>query len=89
MLDYENYQTRFVLADGSLPPKKYFTVGSKIYTDAQIRVNVLDHYQWYFGVDNLFNVKQPPLYSGPPIGSVNSMYDPIGRRFYVGVRLTF
>lgn len=89
MLDFENYQTRFVLADGSLPSKKYFTVGSKIYTSAQIRFNVLKHYQWYFGVDNLFNVKQPPLYNGPPIGSVNSMYDPIGRRFYAGVRLNF
>jgi outer membrane receptor protein involved in Fe transport len=89
MLDYENYQTSFVLADGSLPSKKYFTVGSKIYTNAQIRFNVLKHYQWYFGVDNLFNVKQPPLYGGPPIGSVNSMYDPIGRRFYAGVRLNF
>ncbi|HEU4961554.1 MAG TPA: TonB-dependent receptor [Sphingomonas sp.] len=90
MLDYENYQTRFVLADGSLPDKKYFTIGSKIYTDAQIRYTGIEHYQFYVGVDNLFDVKQPPLYGGPPgSGSVASIWDPIGRRFYAGVRLKF
>lgn len=87
MLDYENYQTGFVLADGSLPDKKYFTVGSKIYTDAQIRFTGIEHFELYIGAVNLFNVQQPPLYGGPPTGgNINNIWDPIGRRFYAGVR---
>lgn len=89
MLDFENYQTTFKLADGSLPDKKYFTVGSKIYTDAQIRFTGIEHVELYAGVNNLFDVEQPPLYLGPPIGSVNDMWDPIGRRFYAGARVKF
>ncbi|HVI98990.1 MAG TPA: TonB-dependent receptor [Sphingomonas sp.] len=88
-LDYENYQTRFTLADGSLPDKKYFTVGSKIYTDAQLRFTGMDHFEFYVGASNLLNVKQPPLYIGPPIGSPGAIWDPIGRRFYVGARMKF
>lgn len=90
MFDYENYQTTFVLADGSLPSRNYFTVGSKIYTDAQFRFNVMKNLQLYLGIDNLFNVQQPPIWGGPPVSTnINSMYDPIGRRFYLGVRLNF
>ncbi|PKP93824.1 MAG: TonB-dependent receptor [Alphaproteobacteria bacterium HGW-Alphaproteobacteria-16] len=87
-LDYENFQTRYVLADGSLPDKKYFRIDSVIYTDAQIRFKVMDEMQFYIGVKNMFDVDRPPLYSGVS-GNANGTYDPIGRRFYAGARLRF
>ena len=89
MFDYENYQTRFRLADGSLPDKKYFTVGSKIYTDAQIRYKGIKNFEIFAGVNNLLNVKQPPLWVGTPNGSPNAIWDIIGRRYYGGVRAKF
>jgi outer membrane receptor protein involved in Fe transport len=88
-LDFENYQTNFKLADGSLPDRKLFTVGSKIYTDAQIRFTGMEHFELYVGVNNLFDVDQPPLYNGPPIGNPNGIWDPIGRRYYAGARMKF
>ena len=77
------------LADGSLPDKKYFTVGSKIYTDAQIRYKGIKNFEIFAGVNNLFNVKQPPLWVGTPNGSPNAIWDIIGRRYYGGVRAKF
>lgn len=89
MFDYENYQTTFRLADGSLPSKKYFTVGSKIYTDAQVRFKGIENFEIFAGINNLFNVDAPPLWSGTPNGSPNSVWDIIGRRYYAGVRAKF
>lgn len=89
MFDYENYQTTFRLADGSLPDKKYFTVGSKIYTDMQLRARPMEHLEINFGVNNLFDVKQPPLWVGTPNGNPNSVWDIIGRRYYVALRTKF
>ena len=90
VFDFENYQTTFRLADGSLPDEKYFRVGSKIYTDAQIRFTGVEHFEFYAGVNNLFNVERPPIYIGPPTaGNPNAIWDPIGRRYYAGVRMDF
>lgn len=89
MLDYENYQTRFTLANGSLPPKSLFTVGSDIYTNAQVRYDGFRHFELYAGADNVFDVQQPPIYGGLPAGNINSIWDPIGRRYYAGVRVNF
>lgn len=87
-LDYERFQTTYVLADGSLPDKKYFRIDSIIYTDAQVRFKVMDEMQFFAGVKNLFDVDRPPLYTGVA-GNINGQYDPIGRRFYAGARLKF
>lgn len=89
MFDYENYQTTFRLADGSLPDKKYFTIGAKNYNNAQIRYKGIQNFEIYAGVNNLFNVQAPPLWSGTPNGSPNAIWDIIGRRYYAGVRLKF
>jgi iron complex outermembrane recepter protein len=89
MFDYENYQTGFRLADGTLPDKKYFTVGSKIYTNAQVRLKAIDNFEFYAGVNNLFNVQQPPLWVGTPNGNPNAIWDIIGRRYYAGARIKF
>jgi outer membrane receptor protein involved in Fe transport len=90
----DQYRARFLLADGSLPDKKLFRVDSKFYLDTQIRYNIGKTYQWYFGVNNLLNTQPAPVITGLT-GSVTGTetaagtYDPIGRRFYTGVRLNF
>ncbi|MBC2664195.1 TonB-dependent receptor [Novosphingobium flavum] len=89
MFDYENYQVNFKLADGSLPDRKYFTIGAKIYTNAQIRFNPTEHLELNFGVNNLFNVDAPPLWNGTPNGSPNAIWDIIGRRYYLAARMKF
>lgn len=88
VLDYENFQTTFKLADESLPDEKYFRIGSKIYTDMQVRYTGLEHFEFYLGVKNLFDVERPPVWGGLP-GNVNGVYDVIGRRFYTGARIKF
>jgi outer membrane receptor protein involved in Fe transport len=87
MLDYENFQTTYVLADGSLPPKSLFTLGARVYTDVQVRFDVKKNWEFYLGAKNAFDVKMPPLYGS--VGNFNptSLYDPIGRRFYAGFRI--
>jgi iron complex outermembrane recepter protein len=90
MLDYENYQTTFRLADGSLPDKKYFTVASRVYTNAQVRFTGMQNFEFYLGVDNLLNTQQPQIYGGVGGASnINAIWDIIGRRYYTGVRLKF
>ncbi len=89
MFDYENYQTTFRLADGSLPDKKYFTVDSKIYTNLQLRFKAKERFEFYAGVNNLLDIDYPPVYSGPPAGNANAIWDPIGRRYYAGVRVKY
>jgi outer membrane receptor protein involved in Fe transport len=86
-LDYENFQTAFVLADGSLPDKSLFRIGSTIFTDAQVRFMGKKGWEFYVGAKNVFDVKMPALYGG--IGGFNpsSIYDPIGRRYYAGFRI--
>lgn len=88
VLDYENFQTLYRLADGSVPDEKYFRIGSKIYTDMQVRYTGLEHFEFYIGVKNLFDVERPPVWLGLP-GGANGVYDVIGRRFYTGARIKF
>lgn len=87
-LDFENFQRTYVLADGSLPDRELFRIDSVIYTDAQIRVKAMDHMQFFAGVNNLFDKDRPPLYTNVA-ANVNGIFDPIGRRYYAGARLTF
>lgn len=86
VLDYENFQTLYRLADGSVPDSKYFRIKSKIYTDMQIRVTSMKNFEFYIGAKNMFDINRPPVWGGLP-GSVNGTYDVLGRRFYTGVRV--
>jgi hypothetical protein len=50
--------------------------------------------QLYFGVDNALDTKAPPIITGLPGNTTGaetaaSVYDPIGRKFYVGLRGSF
>ncbi len=88
VLDYENFQTLYRLADGSVPDEKYFRIKSKIYTDMQIRFTSIENFEFYVGAKNMFDIKRPPVWGGLP-GNANGVYDVLGRRFYTGVRVKF
>jgi len=73
-------------------PARSIGVGSRTYTDLQLTYTLPKNAEIYFGLDNVFDTKAPPIISGLP-GSVTGaetaadVYDPIGRRFYVGLRM--
>lgn len=73
---------------------------SKTYTDMQ-GTFTMGKVQYYFGVDNLFNTKPPRIDTNNVFGigsfngafqtgngTVADVYDAIGRRYYIGLRLT-
>lgn len=69
-------------------------VGSVTYHDLNIAYQPFDMAEFYVGINNLFDQDPPPIISGLPGSSTGvetaaSTYDPIGRRYYAGVRLKF
>lgn len=78
------------LSGFDLPPNS-LQVGSRTYTSMQVSYQLMKRTELYFGLDNAFDVKAPPIISGLP-GDVTGTetdagtYDPIGRRWYAGVR---
>lgn len=71
-----------------------YRIGAEFVTDMQLRFTPGEKYEFYLGVDNLFDNEPPPIISGLPGNDTGTetdagTYDPIGRRFYAGVRLKF
>jgi len=79
------------LASYDLAPHS-LQVGSRTYTNMQVSYQLMKKTELYFGLDNAFDVKAPPIISGLP-GDVTGTetdggtYDPIGRRWYAGIRV--
>lgn len=74
----------FRLAAFKIPA--YFTA------DLQLRFKPTGKFEFFFGVNNLTNAKTPLLISGIPGDNTGTetdagTYDPIGRRYYAGVKL--
>lgn len=69
-------------------------VGSEFYADMQARFTPGDHFEFYFGVDNIFDNNPPPIMTGLP-GDITGtetaadVYDVFGRRYYAGARVRF
>jgi outer membrane receptor for ferrienterochelin and colicin len=64
-------------------------VGSRTYIDVQFTYDVRKSMQLYLGLDNAFNAKAPPIITGlPGTETGTSTYDAIGRRYYLGLRVT-
>lgn len=68
-------------------------VGSKIYNDFQLSYTLRKSMDLYVGVDNAFNTKAPPIITGLPGNTTGAetdagTYDAIGRRYYMGLRVT-
>ncbi|MGE4430550.1 MAG: TonB-dependent receptor plug domain-containing protein [Sphingobium sp.] len=77
-------------------PADVNSIGSYIYNDAQIRfaAGPEKQYEFYFGVDNIFN-KKPPVLGQLAASQITGTetaadtYDPIGRAFYAGITAKF
>ena len=85
-LDDQFLSSSFDLPAGSVG------VGSRTYTDFQLTYELYKSTELYAGLENAFNTKAPPIISGLPGSSTGTetdagTYDPIGRRWYVGVRV--
>ncbi|MCA3255005.1 MAG: TonB-dependent receptor, partial [Alphaproteobacteria bacterium] len=73
------------------------SVGDRWYHDTQLRFDLGEdkRYAFYVGADNVFNSKPPFLPGTPfvlsPTGTETAadVYDPFGRRFYVGAQVRF
>jgi len=68
-------------------------IGSRTYNDFQFTYDLRKSIQFYLGLDNAFNAKPPPIISGLPGTTTGaetdaSTYDPIGRRYYLGLRVS-
>ena len=68
-------------------------VGSRTYNDFQFTYDVKKSVQLYLGINNAFNAKAPPIISGLPGDTTGtetdaSTYDAIGRRYYLGLRVS-
>jgi outer membrane receptor protein involved in Fe transport len=69
-------------------------VGSVIYVDAQFSFNPTEGTEVFIGAKNLLDKDPPPLISGLPGDNTGTetdaaTYDPIGRRWYLGMRMKF
>ena len=76
--------------DGNNIPKEFGRIDPKTYTDAQLTYKS-GKAQYYFGINNLFDTKAPLIPSGIPgnttgVETNGGTYDPIGRRYYIGLR---
>jgi iron complex outermembrane receptor protein len=69
------------------------SVKAKIYNDFQLSYQVQKHVELYVGIDNAFDTKAPLIPSGVPGNNTGvetnaGTYDPIGRRWYAGLRVS-
>ncbi len=76
------------LAPGSV------TVGAKTYADMSMKFRLSKTFEVYGGIDNLLDTKPAPVISGLPGNDTGTetnsgTYDPIGRRYYLGLRAKF
>lgn len=89
----KSYEDDQLLAAYDLGPKD-ISVPAKFYLDMQTSFKPADHYEFYFGIDNLLDTKAPNLLSGTSFNVTGTdtdagVYDVFGRRFYAGVRFRF
>ena len=85
-LDDQFLSSNFDLPAGSVG------VGSRTYTDFQLTYELRKSTELYVGLENAFDTKAPRIISGLPGSSTGTetdagTYDPIGRRWYAGIRI--
>jgi outer membrane receptor protein involved in Fe transport len=80
----DQFLNSFDLARGSK------TIDAEIYTDIQGTYQIHKNWSLYAGIDNLFGTEQSKLLASLPGGitgvDMAVSHDPIGRRYYLGVR---
>jgi iron complex outermembrane receptor protein len=83
----DQFLSGFDLAPGAVG------VGSYTTTDFQLTYALRKSTELYFGMDNAFDKRAPRIISGLPSSDTGTetnagVYDPIGRRYYAGLRVT-
>ena len=73
-------------------PANSIKIGSRTYTNLQLSYQLMKKTELYFGLDNAFDTKAPPIISGLTGDTTGTetaagTYDPIGRRWYAGIRV--
>ncbi|HEX8412772.1 MAG TPA: TonB-dependent receptor, partial [Sphingomicrobium sp.] len=74
------------------PSNPLYRIRSQFSLNSQVRFRTRDGFEFFVGGDNLLNNKPPFL---ADIGAANGqdtetgVYDPLGRRYYAGVRVNF
>jgi outer membrane receptor protein involved in Fe transport len=66
----------------------YFAFDARYYSNLQVKYRWEDTYQFYAGINNLWDEQPPMILAGIP-GNRNANYDLIGRFWYLGVRAEF
>lgn len=69
-----------------------YRVRPQFYLDSQLRFRTADNFEFYVGGFNLLNNKPPfvaDIGSDAGQDTYTSAYDPLGRRYYAGFRLSF
>ena len=84
----------FTGEEAGTPAAQDYAINPYFTADFQARFMVGGKYEFFFGVNNAFNRTPPPIITGLPANSTGTetdagTYDPIGRRFYTGVKLKF
>jgi len=75
-------------------PNNAISVPAIFYLDTQMTFKATKQYEFYMGINNLFDTKAPNILSGSDFNTTGtntdaSVYDVFGRRFYFGARLRF
>jgi iron complex outermembrane recepter protein len=81
----DTFLAQFDLPPGAIKFKR------KVYNDFQLSYEMGRKVELYVGIDNAFDTDPPAIVSGLPGNTTGSetdagTYDPIGRRYYVGLR---
>jgi outer membrane receptor protein involved in Fe transport len=66
----------------------YFAFDARYYSNLQVKYRWEDTYQFYAGINNLWDEQPPMILAGIP-GNRNANYDIIGRYWYLGIRAEF
>ena len=95
----------FLINSAGLTPEQaqnavsHNNIKGRFYNDVQFRARVGEdkQFEFFIGVDNLFDIKPPILEDGIYTGGISitgtttasDVYDPFGRRFYAGFQVHF
>lgn len=94
---YDQQPDRFDLnsATGDPAIDRHNSIKSRMYHDAQVTFDVDPGFEFFLGVNNIFDRKPPVLedtvFTGTITGTTTAadIYDPFGRRFYAGAQVHF
>jgi outer membrane receptor protein involved in Fe transport len=66
------------------------TIKAQNYFDLNARFNVSDSFEFFGGVQNLLDKQPPPVYSGSSASNTDEVvYDTLGRRYFMGAKISF